>query len=152
MSRGTKKSKIAQQHWIKTIVTQPTRRRQLVVIASAPTDTGAMYAAAFCILRLWNLHNQGAAILNIAKGADIVKNKSTDRQPKNVILYGLHANSSESRKEELRDLITNLYYSLRIVVVGGCTEPERWMTHSVGVYPDAAFLVQDIHPSKIKDK
>ena len=98
-SRGTKKSRVAQQHWIKTIVAQPTRRKQLIVIASAPTDTGAMYTAVFCILRLWNLHNQGAAILNIANGMDIVKNKSTDRQPKNVILYGLHADSSKDRKK-----------------------------------------------------
>ena len=152
VSRGSKKTGKAQTHWLRTLVEQPPRRRPVIVLASNPTDTGAMYVATLCILNMWNKHKYRAAVLNLANSTKMIEDKSVDQLPRAALLHGIRAKATDQRKEKLNDTLSNLFYAFRIVVVGGCENPEEWMAKEIGVYPDAAFLIEDVHPKDLGDK
>lgn len=138
---GRKLSPEAQRHWVKILTRYGgSRRNRVAVISSAPTDSGAMTLAFFILKELSKLGKE-VAICDVANMPETFL-----RYPHCLALHNILAGTDAPQLRLMRNAIGRINGALKLVVVAGDTDPFKFATVRLGIYPNVVLRVQDIIP------
>jgi len=124
-----------QRAMLKQIIQEP--RGQLVVLASEPTDEGALAAASSTLIQA---RSEGYTV-QVVNAAYTHK-----RMPRNTAAYMVHnvtEHATDQKVEAVRDLLTRWRQPARIVVVGRCDDPYSFCVGRLCLKPDFVGFIQD---------
>ncbi len=129
-------SAAAQRQQLYAVAQEP--QRQIIVVASHPTDAGAMraacwaasrvYAAKFPIL-IWDVQQEGAY---------------AEKKPRLVVLHNIRGACDDARADAVRDLVLRYHFCARLLVVA-TAEPYRFCTDRLALRPSGTCLVNDVY-------
>ncbi len=127
-----------QRNWIKYLVKNVERKGALVVLSSEPTDTGALIAG-FHLLKSWFEQQMPVAVLNTATDS-----KRFERYPSMILIHNVLDNATPERIQTARDLCLRFKHALKLVVVAGAKNPERWAVSNLRLHPTIVFKLKDL--------
>lgn len=133
--RGGKLSALAQRHWCETILIDPPYA-PIFVIASAPTDTGAMGLLSW-IFKHRTSHDK-RAFFNRGEPVDFRRNFTT------ACFHNLLNEATPQRCEEVRNALLAYDEAFRCVAVAGSKNPEAWVLNKLRLRPTAVFYLKDV--------
>lgn len=131
-------SATAQRQWIRSFIKNPSRKRPLIAISSAPTDNGARYLA-YLFMKQAAKAGENTAILDASQPVPMF-----DKYPRLIIIHNLLKTASNERKERIRDILIRFEFAFRIVTIAGEDDPFSWVTGGLGKYPDMVFKTADM--------
>ena len=137
--RGRKLSATATRSYLEADLREPPRRQPIVVVASQPTDTGALYLAYGVMVQYGNIHSVPTAIINAAEDVPHFQD-----YPPFVLVHNILDKATAERVEKVRDVLLRFPVAFRVVVLAGVADPEKWLKSRVGIYPDLVVRVGDM--------
>jgi len=136
--QGEKFNSTLQRSWLASLTKETRRNNPLIIVASEPTDTGALVVAYHILFSLLKRRYQ-TAIFNL--GEEVKWNRN---YPFCVLLHNILATVDSTRTTHIRDLCLRFQYSFRLVAVAGVHDPEAWCKDKLGLYPTLIFKPKDI--------
>jgi len=143
--RGVSLSAVAQKQWVKKLAKSIPRKAPLVVIGSEPTDTGGLHLALYMLVEYNKLTGRDVATVDTAQ--DVPR---LETYPGCMILHNILEKATPERVQSVRDIIARFHYTVRLVVISGTKEPERWAVSKAGLYPDVVLRVKDLTPEQLR--
>ena len=143
--RGKQLSGAAQRQWVKKLGIRVPRKAPTVVIGSDPTDNGALYTAYYMLSQYIKTKGRDVAVLN---AANYVTRMET--YPGCAVIHNILNKATDERAQQVRDLCNRFLHTFKLVVIGGATDPEKWMVTRAGIYPDVVLRVKDLPPEELR--
>lgn len=138
---GDKKlSSVAQKRWIKSFLSGKWIRNRVIVASSDPTDEAALGLGSF-LMKEMNRRGHNPAIINLGEDVPWIQPK-----PKFIVFHNILKTATSERIEKARDLLLRFKWTCRFIVVAKETNPYKFCTTKLGLYPDVTFLVKDKVP------
>ncbi len=132
---GGKLSPDGQRQWCRKLYKAPPYRG-LIVATSTPTDSGAMKLASWLTRHQWERH-RSTLFMNATDSIDLVSKRF-------VVIHNVLKNTSDERRQAIRDVALRYSYSLCMIVVAGVTTPESWCKNQLGLTPTSVFSLKDV--------
>jgi hypothetical protein len=130
---------------VKKLTKRIPRKPPLVVIGSEPTDTGGLHLAYYMLTKYKELKGRDVAVLDVAQFVPRL-----ETFPGCAVLHNILEKATAERVQAVRDIITRFHYTVKLVVVSGAKDPERWAVSTAGVYPDIVLRVKDLTPEELR--
>ena len=144
--RGKPLSAAAQMQWVKMLTEQPPRKSTLVVIGSEPTDTGGLHLAYYILTEYMKNRGRDVAVLDAAQMVP-----QLETYPGCAVIHNILEKATPERVQQVRDMTSRFYFTIKLVVVGGTKDPAKWAVQKMGTYPDIALRVKDVRPEDLRN-
>lgn len=143
--RGKVLSAAAQKQWATKLQLRIPRRGPLIVIGSEPTDTGALYTAYYMLLGFRKRTGRDVAVLDAAQPVPRLEG-----YPGCAVVHNVLEKATGDRVQAVRDIVTRFHYTMKLVVVAGTKDPEKWAVTKAALYPDLVLYVKDMTPEELR--
>jgi hypothetical protein len=139
--RGDGFTAAQQRGWAMYLAKDVRLSEKIIVASSEPTDDGALTFAFSTFEDAINQKRNGAVLDSCQLENE--KLPYFDPYPNYIVIYNLTDNSSSTRIQAVRDVCLRFKYSVKLIALGGVTNPEGWALTKLRLTPSLVFKLKD---------